>query len=310
VLKKILLTGSSGFVGRHLLLSLNKCPDYITNCSVRNDAVGSDEYLIPTINSQANWSKALFEVDCVIHLAAVAHGKSESENIIKDFHEINVLGTLNLAKQAIENKVERFIFISSIGVNGSNSSIAFTNKDVPLPSEDYAKSKYEAELKLRDICVESQMELVIIRPPLVYGKDAPGNFGLLAKLVASGLPLPLLGINNKRSFVSVWNLVSLIETCISHEGAANNIFLVADGDDISTPMLFKKIAVSLGVSSRLFYCPSILLRLASIIFCKVQIYNKLFHSLEIDDSFTRNTLNWAPPLTLDEGLNKSFKVNS
>jgi nucleoside-diphosphate-sugar epimerase len=304
-MKKIFLTGSSGFIGRNLLSSLNDSNDFSTTCSVRNNPSVGD-YLIPVIDSGTDWADALLDVHCVIHLAALAHGNVKGQHADRAFQEVNVLGTLNLARQAIKSGVERFIFISSIGVNGSKTTVPFTHETIPEPTEIYAKSKYDAEVGLQEICEYSQIELVIIRPPLVYGRDAPGNFGLLSKIVMAGLPLPLMGVVNKRSFVSVWNLVSLITRCIEHENAANKIFLVSDNEVVSTPVLLKKISIAINKPSRLFYIPPFMLYAALCLIGKKKMYNKLFESLEVDDSFTRDTLDWKPPFSLDQGLMKAF----
>ncbi|WP_268746137.1 NAD-dependent epimerase/dehydratase family protein [Halomonas salina] len=214
--------------------------------------------------------------------------------------------TLLLASLAKSSGVRRFVFLSSIGVNGNQSMEAIGVESEASPKGEYARSKYDAEKGLQDIASGAEFDVVIVRPPLVYGPDAPGSFGLLTKVVAKPVPLPLSGINNQRSFISVWNLVSLIVTCLDHPKASNQVFVVSDGEDVSTSELLVKIGEASGCPVKLFWMPKALLKAGAILLRKRELYDKLFNSLKVDDGHARNTLGWTPPLTLDEGLRRCF----
>jgi nucleoside-diphosphate-sugar epimerase len=228
---------------------------------------------------------------------------------LNEYRRVNVEGTLNLAEQAAEAGARRFIFISSIGVNGLTSLKPFTEKDIPNPVDPYAKSKYEAEVGLFKLLKRSQMELVVIRPPLVYGPNAPGNFGRLVRWVCKPIPLPLGAVNNKRTLISLDNLIDLIMTCVNHPRAANQVFLAGDGQDLSTTELLVGVARAAGVPSRLVATPSSLLMLGAFLLGKKPMAQRLLCSLQIDIRKSRHLLDWKPPLTVEEGLRRCFDEN-
>ncbi|CAM3614051.1 NAD-dependent epimerase/dehydratase family protein [Halomonas lysinitropha] len=302
----VLVTGASGFIGSAVVARLEETPAMrVVGCS---RAGGRVLWASPELSDSADWSGLLAGVDCVIHTAGRAHVLAEeAQDSLAEFRRVNVLGTLRLAGQAAAAGVKRFLFISSIGVNGNCNTRPYTESDTPQPAEPYAQSKWEAEQGLWEIQRETGMEVVIIRPPLVYGPDAPGNFGLLSKVATKGLPLPLAGIRNRRSFVSVWNLVDFIVLCIDHPRAAGQTFLVADGEDVSTSELLRKLARAAVRPSRLFWLPAPLLKAGATALGKRGIYDRLFDSLQVDARHARRTLGWVPPLSLDEGLARCFR---
>ncbi|ATG76505.1 NAD-dependent epimerase/dehydratase family protein [Pseudoalteromonas sp. 1_2015MBL_MicDiv] len=308
-MRKILLTGSTGFIGKELCQSIIEQQEFELCKVVRNkNNNDSDSFIVGEFNSDTDFSSALEGVSVVIHLAAVAHSNySSPSDAAKSYKSCNVDATLALAKQASEQGVCRFIFLSSIGVNGNSNSVPFTPLDLECPVDDYAKSKYEAETALRELSKLTRMEVVIIRPPLVYGKNAPGNFGILLKVAEKNLPLPLGSINNKRSFVAIDNLVDLIVACIDHPNAVNQTFLVSDDVVISTSDLLKKLTLAAGKKPWLFPVPVSYLMFVASIFGKKEAVEKFSSSLTIDIEYTKKTLNWKPPITLDEGIRRCFK---
>jgi UDP-glucose 4-epimerase len=308
--KKILLTGGTGFIGKALLSELlnNK---FLLVSAVRrlNPNIPSpiSEYEIKNIDSKTNWGHLVQDIDTIIHLAARAHILNDTNtDPLAVFREINTEGTLGLARQAASAGVRRFIFISSIGVNGNQTTSApFTMDDIPVPIEPYAISKLEAEIGLKKIGEKTGMEIVIIRPPLVYGSDAPGNFRRLISLVAKSIPLPLGAIHNRRSFIALDNIVDLIKTCIEHPNAANQTFLASDDDDLSTTELLQRLATSLGKPSHLIPVPAYLLTTAATLLGKRDLIQRLCGSLQVDISHTKQILNWSPPLSVTDALQKT-----
>lgn len=308
-MRKILLTGTTGFIGKELCQSIIELQEFELCKIVRNkNANNGDSFIVGEFNSDTDFSPALEGVNVVMHLAAVAHSNYSSPlDAVKSYKSCNVDATLTLAKQASEQGVSRFIFLSSIGVNGVSNSAPFIYSDEPNPTEDYAISKYEAEIGLKKIAEETGMEVVIIRPPLVYGKNAPGNFGTLLKVAEKNLPLPLGAINNQRSFVAIDNLVDLIITCIDHPNAANQTFLVSDDEDVSTSNLLKKLTIAAGKKPCLLPVPVTFLKLVASVFGKKAAVEKFSSSLTVDIEHTKKILNWKPPITLDEGIRRCFK---
>ncbi|CDS53583.1 UDP-glucose 4-epimerase [Polaromonas sp. CG9_12] len=222
------------------------------------------------------------------------------------FRKVNMRGTLNLARQAAAADVRRFVFVSSIGVNGAETfQQPFDAQDRAAPHSPYALSKYEAELGLQALAAETDMEVVIIRPPLVYGPGAPGNFGSLMRWLQRGIPLPLGAIHNLRSLVALDNLVDLIVTCITHPAAANQTFLVSDGEDVSTTELLHRMGQAMGCPARLIPVPTGVLKAAAALLGKRDMAQRLCGSLQVDIQKTRQLLGWNPPLTLDQGLKKA-----
>jgi nucleoside-diphosphate-sugar epimerase len=304
----IVLTGSSGFLGRALLCAL---ADETVQCIGRTKPPSVPECLFhkSEINESTDYSYILKSTDVLIHCAARVHVMNDVvEDPLQAFRDVNTYGTLNLAQQAALVGVRRFVFISSIKVNGESTEadISFKVSDSFIPTDPYGLSKYEAEVGLRKIADETGMEVVIIRPPLVYGPGVKANFATMIKWINKGLPLPLGGIkNNKRSLVSIDNLVDLIITCIDHPNAANNTFLVSDGHDVSTTQLLTNIAVALDTPNRLIPIPSKWFILLSKLIGKPEIAQRLCGSLQVDISKTVELLNWKPPYTAANSMKKT-----
>lgn len=314
---RVLLTGSTGFVGQALaqrLISQKKSnqQEFTLSLASRKSLVlpSCNSFVVGDLAAKTNWSEALTNQHAVIHTAARAHvNKDKAIDPLAEYQKVNVDGTLNLARQSAETGVSRFIFISSIGVNGNANTRPFSESDEPNPAEDYAQSKWEAEQGLWQIQRETGMEIVIIRPPLVYGPNAPGNFGSLIRWVDKGLPLPLGAIHNKRSLVALDNLVDLIITCIDHPAAANQVFLVGDGEDVSTTKLLRVVANAMGKPSRLIPMPVGLLKLGATLLGKRAMAERLLGSLQVDISKARNVLGWQPVITMEAQLAKMFSAN-
>jgi nucleoside-diphosphate-sugar epimerase len=264
---------------------------------------------INSVNSDSQFDLASRGCHVIIHCAARVHVMDDSaENPLDEFREVNTYGTLNLAQQAAEAGIKRFIFISSIKVNGESTELGkpFTPNDAHIPRDPYGLSKYEAEVGLRAIAEKTGMEVVIIRPPLVYGPGVKANFASMMKWVNKGIPLPLGGIKeNKRSLVSLDNLVDLILTCIDHPNAANQTFLVSDDNDVSTTQLLTNMASALDVPNRLLPIPSSWFTLAAKLTGKPAISQRLCGSLQVDISKTQEMLNWQPPYSSAESMKKT-----
>ncbi|EOB2820162.1 UDP-glucose 4-epimerase family protein [Vibrio vulnificus] len=310
----ILITGAGGFLGSTLVPSLYKWQHLVLvdrNKSNFDDS-GRYSFYKREINSKSDYSECLMDVSCVIHCAARVHlMKEESSNPLEDYREVNTAGTLNLARQAVEAGVKRFIFISSIKSNGESSLIGkpFRYDDPRLPEDFYGQSKSEAEQHLLELAEDTGLEVVIIRPTLVYGPGVKANFASLMNLVSKGIPLPFRCINsNKRSLVSVDNLVDLIITCIDHPNAANQVFLVSDDCDVSTSVMVKEMAIALGKPSWQIPVPSWIYKLVGKLFNKNDVVERLTGSLQVDIAHTKETLGWTPPQTLQEGFKKTAEA--
>lgn len=308
-MKKILITGATGFVGKVFLKRIMAENSYQPEIVVRHfieQYQGISQIVIPDLAEKTDWSTILTDTEIIIHIAGRAHVlKERAVDPLQAFRNVNVNATVNLAKQALMHGVKRFIFISSIGVNGHTNERPFTELDKPNPMTDYARSKWEAEQALFALTKDTTMELVIIRPPLVYGENVKANFQSLIKWVARGIPLPLGLVNNKRSFVNVDNLVDLILTTMEHPKAANQLFLVADGEDVSTPLLLKKVAGLMNKSIYLLPIPVVILKLIATLVGKKNMAVQLCDSLQVDITKARQMLNWVPCSSLDEGLSKT-----
>lgn len=308
---RILVTGSNGFVATELINTLIEKMGYDVIGAVRRPVVSSvlDKLaVVGEINSLTDWKPYLSDVEVVIHTAARAHIINETEaNPLEAFRRTNVSGTLNLACQAAIAGVRRFIFLSSIGVNGKYTRFGqkITADDLPAPHDPYSLSKYEAEQGLRQLAAETGLEVVIIRPPLVYGAHAPGNFGRLIQVLSKRLPLPLGAIHNKRSLVALDNLVDLIITCLDHLAAANQTFLVSDGEDLSTTELLRRMGLALGRPARLIPMSASLLEAGAALLGRHDMAQRLCGSLQVDISKTRMLLGWNPPISVDEGLHRT-----
>lgn len=304
----ILITGANGFIGKRLANYLVENTSYTLRFAVRTKEKGIDQnasIAVGDISATTDWQEALSGCNVVIHTAARVHILNDKAvNPLAEFRRVNVEGTINLARHAASAGVSRFIFISSIKVNGETTlpHAPFKADDTPFPTDPYAISKYEAELALQRIARETGMEIVIIRPPLVYGPEVKGNFQSMIKWLKKGLPLPLGAVNNKRSFVAIDNLIDLIALCISHKGAKNQILLVSDGEDLSTTELLQKMSHALEKPVRLIPIPDWILKGAAQLLGKKRIGQRLCGSLQVDISKTERLLEWKPPVTVDAAL--------
>ena len=310
LVKKVFLTGSSGFVGRAACRQVVRQGFAATGALRKHTGQPADvePVIVGEITGGTNWGDALNRVDVVVHLAARVHVMHETAaDPLKAFRTVNVEGTLNLAKLAKVAGVKRFLFLSSIGVNGSQTSLEkpFSEKDIPQPHNSYALSKWEAEQGLMRIAEETGLEVVIIRSPLVYGFGAPGNFASLMRAVQRGWPLPLGAVHNQRSLVALDNLVDFIVTCITHPKAANQTFLVSDGKDLSTTELVRGMAQTAGVPARLLPVPVWALQAGASLFGKGDVVQRLCGNLQVDISKSRELLGWSPPISVDEGLRRA-----
>ncbi|MFA5775178.1 MAG: SDR family oxidoreductase [Ilumatobacteraceae bacterium] len=304
----IVVTGATGFIGRHLCAALANTQHQVTivSRSVPTE-FGPNVRTIPNIDLEQQVDYATLFKDCevVIHLAGRVHVQGDPENDPESAYiSANSTATLNLAHAAIANGVKRFIFLSSIKVNGESTSLdaPFTPESTPHPIDSYGKSKLEAENGLFQLARSSALEVVVIRPPLVYGPGVRANFLQLLKLVHKQLPLPLRSVHNKRSLVGVDNLVNLILTCINHPAAPNNVFFASDNADISTPDLIRFIAEAEGRRARLFPFPPFLLRMGAKVLRREDQYLRLCGSLRVDISKTMDVLQWRPIATPTEIL--------
>jgi nucleoside-diphosphate-sugar epimerase len=305
----VLVTGASGFVGSQVFSELEMDERFRPLGVVRSIKGKSHHVPVGDLNCDTQWHEVLASQGVVIHTAARAHiMKDEVPDPLAEYRKVNVDGTLNLARQAAEAGVRRFVFISSIKVNGEQTPVnqPFTAEDASAPEDAYGVSKMEAEQGLQALAAETGMEVVIIRPPLVYGPGVKGNFASMIKLVEKGLPLPLGAIHNKRSLVALDNLVGLIITCIDHPAAANQAFLAGDGEDRSTTELLQGVARAMGKPSRLVPVPAGLLMFGATVLGKKAMAQRLLGSLQVDISKARNLLGWQPPLSVEEGLKHCF----
>ena len=310
----IMVTGATGFLGGALVKRLSsgdRSSDVVV--AVRRAGVAWPESvrsiqvdgLLPT----TDWNEALQRVSVIVHCAARVHVMSDkSIDPLAEYRRVNVEGTANLARQAAALGVRRFVFLSSIKVNGEFTDVGrtFAADDIPSPADPYGVSKHEAEQQLRQIATETNMEVVIIRPPLVYGPGVKANFESMMRWLARGVPLPLAAVTkNCRSLVALDNLVDLVVTCLSHPAAANQVFLVSDGEDLSTAELLRRMGAALGQPARLFYVPSVLLKLGATMVNKPGIYQRLCGSLQLDIIKTQRLLGWTPPISVAEGLRRA-----
>jgi len=312
-MKNVLVTGATGFVGRALLERIATDGIHFPVAGSRREAAETKrgEALIPPLGPLADFSQALTDISIVVHTAARAHIlQDEVVDPLDEYRQINVDGTRNLARQAAAAGVKRFIFISSIGVNGNINTRPFTENDSPNPAEPYAQSKWEAEQGVWEIQAATGMEVVIIRPPLVYGPGAPGNFGRLVAWVEKSVPLPLGAIHNNRSLIALDNLIDLIITCLDHPAAANEVFLAGDGEDLSTTELLRGVAKAMGKPSRLIPVPAGFLMAGASLLGKKAMAQRLLGSLQVDISKAQTVLGWQPPRTVEQGLKRCFAPRS
>ena len=333
-MNSVLITGAGGFIGRALCEKI-LAEGWHVRGTLRSGSDldrlpdGVEAFSIASIDSDTNWDDALAGIDTVVHLAARVHVMDDSSSDpLTEYRKVNVEGTKCLAIAAAKAGIKRFVYISSIKVNGertdpqitqitrirekesvnrgreSELKKVFSEKDVPEPHDPYAVSKWEAEQVLHDV---AGLEVVILRPPLVYGPGVKANFFRLFKIVERGIPLPLASIKNRRSFIYLGNLIDAIIICINHPEAAGHTFLVGDEENISTPGLIRQIALALGKPARLFSIPPFLMRLAGKLLGKSAAIDRLLGSLTIDSNWIREKLDWKPPYTMEQGIRETAR---
>ncbi len=308
----MLITGVTGFVGQALLNKSVQC-GFPVRGALRKPGNISGNFqpiVIGEINGETVWSNAFQDVDVVIHLAARVHiMHDDSSDPLTEFRAVNTAGTAHLARSAAAAGVKRFVYVSSIKVNGeaTHGTHKFAESDQPAPQDPYGISKCEAEQALQHIAQEAGLEVVIVRPPLVYGAGVKGNFAQMLKVISKSVPLPFASIKNLRSFIYVDNLADALIVCATHPDAAGQTYLVSDGEDISTPDLLRQLAAAMHVPSRLFPCPPGLLRCAGSLLGKSAQVERLLGSLQVDSGKIRRELNWQPGYTLRQGLQASVQ---
>lgn len=309
---RVLITGATGFIGTTLLTRLVNDDDKVSVAVLAGEAVGHlpaavDVIITEPLSEVSDYTYSLQNMDCVIHLAARVHVMQETAtDPLQEFRKVNLFGTERLARQAAHAGAKRFVFMSTIGVNGDNSGdIPYTEQDAPHPHNPYSVSKYDAELVLKNISQETGMEVVVIRAPLVYGPGNPGNFLSLLRVASKGIPLPLASVTNSRSLIYVGNLVDALATCATHPESAGKTYLVSDGENVSTPELIRRTAAALGVPARLLPFPPSLMKLVAKLTGKTATVNRLIGSLTVDSSKIRQELGWVPPFTMEEGLRET-----
>ncbi|MBI3938282.1 MAG: SDR family oxidoreductase [Betaproteobacteria bacterium] len=303
---RVLVTGASGFVGSTLCRVLVEA-GHAPRAAVHRIVPGSEGHdtvvCVGEIDSNTDWSHALRGVDCVVHLAARAHVMRErAADPLAEYRRINVEGTRRLAEQAVAAGVRRLVFLSSVKVNGEATARPFTENDAPRPEDAYGISKWEAEQALKGVAARSKLEVVILRPPLVYGPGVKGNFLALMRAIARGLPLPLASVDNRRSLIYVENLAGAIELSITKNEAAGRTYLVSDAEDVSMPQLIRALAAALGTKARLWPSPPPLLKAAGRLLGRADAVARLTGSLQVDSSKIRRELSWRPRSTLAQGL--------
>lgn len=299
---KIAVTGATGFVGRalcgHLIAN-----DHVVVPAVRRVFGLTHEVVVGGISAATDWHIALTGCDAVVHLAARVHIMNDrSQDPLALYRATNTDATLNLARQAAQAGVKRFVFISSIKVNGEGGDAPYRETDMPAPEDAYAVSKWEAEQGLQRIAADTGLEVVILRPPLVYGPGVKANFLRLMQIIQKGWPLPLGAIHNRRSLLYLGNLVDAIRLCLEHPDAAGRTFLLDDGKPVSTPELIRAVAHAMGRPARLLAVPVGLLEVAGALLGKRAAVARLTGSLFVDSSAIRSRLGWTPPFSMEDGL--------
>lgn len=306
------MSGATGFLGRALMSQLVANARFLPRATIRSGVQDWEEHSelvrVGDLTAVTDWTHAVCGVNVVVHTAARVHVMNEqSGNVINIYRRTNVDGTLNLARQAADAGVKRFIFLSSIKVNGefTRPDRFFTAEDVPNPLDAYSVSKLEAEQGLYEIGAQRGMEIVCIRPPLVYGPRVKGNFLSMMRWLDRGVPLPLRAVHNRRSLIALDNLVDMIVTCLDHPAAVNQTFTVSDDEDLSTSGLLRRISEALDRPVRLFRVPPSVLRLALNMVGKEDMALRLFGNLQVDCSKTKKLLEWRPLVSVDEGIRKT-----
>ncbi len=310
---KVLVTGASGFVGRALCTKLLISGHQVVAAQRSAAHVAAPVELVVTgdlgvtggPDENRIWEEALQNVDVVIHLAARVHVmRDNAEDSLKQFQRVNVAGTEFLARLAAQNSVQRFVYVSSIKVNGEDTVAdkKFSEGDTPSPQDPYAISKCEAEHVLHEIASETGLEVVIVRPPLVYGAAVKGNFAQLLKAIAKGIPMPFASVRNLRSLIYVENLVDALALCTIHPAAVGQTYLVSDGEDVSTPDLLRLLGDAMAHPVHLLPCPVMLLMMAGYLGGKSKQIERILGTLQVDSNKIRRELGWQPPFTLKQGL--------
>jgi len=308
----LLITGANGFIGRALGQNAVK-RGFSVRCATRSDCQLIHEVehvVVEAIDAKTAWSDALKGVDVVIHLAARVHVMNDkAADPLDEFRKVNVPGILQLARSAAAAGVKRFVYVCSIKVNGEETASreVYREADIPSPQDPYGVSKWEAEQALKQLAIETGLEVVIVRPPLVYGSGVKGNFVQMLSVLSKGIPLPLASVANQRDLIYVGNLVDALITCAIHPAAAGQTYLVSDGQDISTADLLSQLAVAMGKPARLFPFPPFLIKLAGRLVGKSDQVDRLLGSLRVNSSKIRRELNWTPPYTLQQGLQATAK---
>lgn len=303
----LLVTGANGFIGRAVCVEALRRGLQIKG-ALRGDRAmpeGVQTTEVGEIGDETDWRAALSGVDTVIHTAARVHVMNEhAADPLAEFRKVNVLGTANLARQAALAGVRRFVYVSSIKVNGEGTfgNRGYSAEDEPSPVDPYGVSKWEAEQALWHIAGETGLEVVVVRPPLVYGPGVKGNFISLMTAVSKGIPLPLAGVENARSLVYLGNLVDALIVCATHPAAAGRTYLISDGMAVSTGRLMGELARALGCPNRVFYFPPLLMRAAAALLGRSAQVDRLLGSLRVNDEALRLELKWLPPYTFEQGL--------
>lgn len=310
---RVLVTGANGFLGGALVQRLSRDGEWELRAAVRDAsahpaAVACETVSVRDIDATTSWRAATAGCDVVVHTAARVHVMREDPvKALALYRRVNVQGTLHLAQEAKASGVRRLVYISSIKVNGEQTSpgCAFRADDAAAPQDHYGLSKFEAELALREFAVQTGMELVILRPPLMYGPGVRANFRALMRAVSHGLPLPLGAIHNRRSLLALDNAVDLIVTCLRHPHAAGKTFLASDNEDLSTPELVRRLARALHTKARLVSVPPAILQASARLLGKGDAMQRLCGSLQVDMAETMATLGWQPPIGVNEGLRQA-----
>lgn len=324
---RVLVTGASGFIGQALCQALSRSGHTVRRvirARATNDRAPDSRFANPSVDGMAaetmetvgidvigpetNWSQALAGIESIVHLAARVHVlKETAADPLTEFRQVNVAGSERLARMAVAAGVRRLVYVSSVKVNGESTSSgrAFSEEDAPSPQDAYGLSKWEAEQALLEVARETGLEVVIVRPPLVYGPGVGGNFLRLMNWIDRGWPLPLGSVSNARSLIYLGNLVDVLTICVESPRAAGKIFLASDGEDVSTPELIRRLARVMGRQPRLISIPPAILRIAGLLTGKSAETERLLGSLCVDSSRIRRELQWTPPFPLEQGLRET-----
>jgi nucleoside-diphosphate-sugar epimerase len=309
---RVLITGPSGFVGQRTVAAFIECGFYVraayrSDETARKHPPGVDPYIVGDLDGGADWSRALAGIDAVVHLAARVHvARDRSSRPLAAYRQVNTGGTIRLANAAADAGVRRLVFVSSIKVNGETSGGApLSETSSPAPRDPYAISKWEAEQALHRLSTERGLEVVVLRPPLVYGPGVRANFLRLLEGVAWGLPFPFGEVENRRSLLFVGNLADALMRCAQHPAAAGQTFLVSDGRSVSSRQLVRALAHAMGRNPRLIRIPPSWLRAAGRLTRREEVILRVTGSLEVDSSQIRRLLDWAPPYTMEQGIRET-----